>query len=156
MASQKTITINGREYDAVTGMPIIKSSQDAPKSTPKVTPTAPKPASKPAAPHPAHPAGDIHSTVRRSQTLARRAAKKPAAPQKVLNQRPTGRSMDIARSSKVTHFAPHPAAKPTIAAQAATGTKPVRTTATADIPARVHPTVKRALEKKAPQKPVAA
>lgn len=160
MAAQKTITINGKLYDAVTGLPVTGS---AAQSTPKTT--APKPASKPTAkktvagakPSPAvkpavhTPAGTrstpalaVHgSTVQKSKTLVRRAAKKPAAPQKIVRRAQPGRHMDIARSTNVSKFAPHPVVKQQATAPAPVAKKPT----SADKPARVHPTAKRALQK---------
>lgn len=88
MQANKTVTINGRLYDAVTGLPIEKK---------KVVRAEGKP--RPAA------ASAVHSTTQRSTTLHRRAAKKhPIA------KRPQpGRHMDISRSSRVARFAAHPA-----------------------------------------------
>ncbi len=143
MAPHKTITINGRAYDAVTGLPV-----EGPATTPqgpapsKKTPETPE--SKTAAVRAKKPAESVHSTTQRSKTLHRRAAKKPEQPAKPL--RPTGgRHMDFARSSKITHFAPHPVAKPA-------STQP----AVADTPAKQHPVVSRALAKQPTPKPTKA
>jgi len=131
MASPKTIIINGREYDAVTGLPVGTSS------APKHTPQAPAPkqvAKKEAAPKPKvpRPAGtprpdvvkitsktkrppvssSVHSTVQRTQTLQKRVSKKPAAPQRPVLKRPVvGRQMDVAKSTQVSRFAKHPSTK---------------------------------------------
>ncbi len=127
MASTKTITINGREYDAATGLPIA--------SAPAARPAAPaaaktKPAPRPATPVAARPvkrtaspkaapatargtdkATAVHSVgPKRSQTLRRTAVQKPAAKTKIV-QRPRKagvRHMDIARSTQVSKFAAHP------------------------------------------------
>jgi hypothetical protein len=115
MPNNKTITINGRAYDAVTGLPISERVYDqvsrVPGATKKAPTTAkpqpeekkkPAPAVKRAEPT---AATAVHSQTQRSQTLLRRATKKPAAPAK----RPTtGRHMDMARSTKISKFAPHP------------------------------------------------
>lgn len=121
MASQKIVTINGRKYDAATGLPIdsepVKAAEPA-RTTPKK------------AGHSATAATSVHTSLQRSQTLHRRAAKKPAAAPK----RPsTGRHMDIARSSKVTKFAPHPVVKPA-----------EKKVDTPDKPAQTHPVAQRA------------
>lgn len=99
MQSNKTVTINGRQYDAVTGLPIDTPS----KSTTK--PVAPATVKKRAAEAAAR---SVHAQPQRSQTLHRRAAKKQ---QNTIAKRPkAGQSMDIARHAKVAKFAPHPAA----------------------------------------------
>lgn len=172
MASDKTITINGRLYDAVTGLPVeAKKETPAPaKSTPK---PAPKPAAarKPATPRSTQNSTAVHSTTtQRGATLSRRVTKKPAAPAKPIVRKP-GRLMDVAPQSRsISHFAPHPvmepakkapapAIKPTAAKQkvAAATPRPViakpAPRATADAPARIHPTASRALAKKAVAKP---
>lgn len=123
MASQKIVTINGRKYDAATGLPIGSE----PAKPAKQTKSVPKATGRSAA---ATPSTAVHATVQRSQTLHRRAAKKPAA----ASRRPgTGRHMDIARSAKVTKFAPHPVVKPV-----------EKKTDTPDKPAQIHPVVQRA------------
>ncbi|MFZ2126332.1 MAG: DUF4367 domain-containing protein [Candidatus Microsaccharimonas sp.] len=122
MQANKTVTINGRTYDAVTGLPVQK------KSTPAVKPTKPTPAAAKRADH--VPAASVHTTTQRSQTLHRRATKKPAS----LAKRPqAGRHMDISRSKSISRFAPHPAA--------VTAKKP----STPDVPVRPHPAAARAL-----------
>jgi len=91
MNKSNIVTINGQQYDALTGLPVAKSSGDV--LTKKVT-----------------PAGSVHSSLQRSKTLIRRVTKKPSA---ILSNRPKtpGKTMDIApRSSKISRFAPHPVA----------------------------------------------
>lgn len=169
MASNKPVIINGRPYDAVTGLPIEPIEVTNPDKTPIKKKPAPAPAKKPA---PRTNRGVTNSEIvhqtslQRSQTLSRRTAKKPAAPQKVVTKRAApGRHMDIARSASVAKFAkdpevkapaPKPAAQATPTAKApekvaprATAkppTKPVKTPR-ADAPARVHPLAKRAAER---------
>lgn len=152
MAPHKTITINGRIYDAATGLPVnakpVAQAAAKPASTPATKPVA-KTTTKPTATKPASAAaraqtaaGTVHSNVQRSQTLHRRAAKKPAVPNKPVIRRPTtGRQMDIARNTNVAKFAPHPVAKPVVAAP--------KRAETPDRPAQVHPTAARALQKTA-------
>lgn len=108
MDKPKTVTINGQRYDAVTGMPVAT----APKRVVDKKPTQ---------------SSQVHRTPQRSQTLVRRAAKKPMPALKG-----QGRSMDIARSTKIARFAPHPVAP-----------KPVQA-AKSDIAARPHPVVAKA------------
>ncbi|HEU5121367.1 MAG TPA: DUF4367 domain-containing protein [Candidatus Saccharimonadales bacterium] len=99
--SQKTITINGRVYDAHTGMPLDdvpaeQTLEPEEKTSPKRSPLHHK---------------SIHSAPQKSQTLNRRVVKKIAAtPKKV---RPTAQAHSVkppvAKSPAITRFAPHPA-----------------------------------------------
>ena len=146
MASPKTIMINGRAYDSVTGLPV-----ETPTTTPKSSPAAKPQAAK--APTPAKtstaassaPSNSVHSTVQRATTLARRAAKKPAAPQRIARRPQAGRHMDIAQSPNVKKFAPHPVVK-----EAA----PKKPEAKPDAPAQVHPAAARAMAKVTQKKQV--
>lgn len=130
MPENKTVRINNRLYDAATGLPIEEKTQKpATKPTKKVT----------GRPH--TPATAVHSAPQRSQTLHRRSTKKPGLP-----KRPQpGKHMDIARSSAVKRFAPHP-----VTAQ------PASAPAAKDTPAQDHPIVKRAAAKSAPARSVTA
>ncbi len=157
MAPHKTVTINGRLYDAVTGLPVEAVQVTNPDKTPIKKP-APAPAKKPVArtssstttAQAAH-----NANVQRSQTLLRRATKKPTAPQKVVTKRAApGRHMDIARNADVSKFAKHPEIKPAPAAVAASTkpagkplAKPVAKPTKADKPAQVHPLAQRALHR---------
>lgn len=109
MEKPKTVTINGQRYDAVTGMPVT----NAPKRPITKKPT---------------PSHTVHGAPQRSQTLVRRAAKKPTPPVKG-----PGRSMDIARSTKIARFAPHPVTP-----------KPVTAAVKPDIGPRTHPAAAKA------------
>lgn len=95
MEKNKIVTINGQSYDARTGLRIVK-------------PVAKKPGAnqKPAS------ADIIHSSTQRSQTLNRLVTKKPTPKNPPTRPKSIGRSMDIARSTKITRFAPHPIPKP--------------------------------------------
>lgn len=139
MAPHKTITINGRTYDAVTGLIVDTPapSRPRPPHTPKASATA------------------VHGAPQRSATLNRRFTKKPAPAPKVRIERPhTGRHMDIAKSNTVTRFAPHPV---TSARVTSASTKPATVApTTADKPARMHPTVARALARRSAQKQTVA
>ncbi|MFZ1301077.1 MAG: DUF4367 domain-containing protein, partial [Candidatus Microsaccharimonas sp.] len=120
------------------------------KAEPKPeTKPAPKPEPKPKKEKPAverasaTAATAVHTQVQRSQTLNRRAAKKPV-PTNTVKRPTTGRQMDVARSSKISKFAPHPviqAPKPTPVA------KP-------DKAPQVHPVAARAVARVAATKPV--
>lgn len=141
MASKNTVTINGRAYDATTGLPV----EDAPlKKQPAAKIETPK------AQRTTKAAASVHSSApQRSQTLRRTAVKKPVAPTKIIrNQKPSGtRHMDIARSTQVTKFAPHPEA----AAQkiAKPGVKAVA--AHPDRAPQAHPVAKRTVARQARQ-----
>jgi hypothetical protein len=154
MAPHKTVTINGRAYDAVTGLPIESVSVTNPDKTPIKKKSVPTPAKKPAlkTDRGVTKSEVVHSNVQRSQTLLRRATKKPEAPNKpVLKRAAPGRHMDIAKSSDVTRFAKHPAvAAP--APKPAAAPKPV---AQPDKPARMHPMAQRAFNKNVAKKAVA-
>jgi len=156
MSANKTITINGRAYDAVTGLPISERVYD---QVSRVSNTKPTPAPKKAEPKEekkvspavkrdaATAATQVHSQTQRSKTLLRRVSKKPAAPAK----RPTtGRHMDMARSTKVSKFAPHPVVTPPVVPKVA----PVA--AKPDKAPQVHPVAAKALARASAAKPVVA
>lgn len=146
MGAQKTVTINGRLYDAATGLP-VKDTAAASRATPaKKTESsveAKKPKTKAAASRSRsqQASSSVHGNVQKSKTLVRRATKKPVAPQKVVRRPKPGRHMDIARNTNVAKFAPHPVVKQTAAAPKTA--KPL----VPDAPARVHPAAERALAK---------
>lgn len=145
MSPHKTITINGRLYDAVTGMPVNGTPEN--KSTAK---PAPKPAAS-STPRPKTSSESEHGSVQRSKTLARRTAKKPAAPHKVVARTQAGRHMDIAvspKSTQVAKFAPHPVTKPAPAKKASPKS------AQADSAPRPHPVAEKALQRTASRKVV--
>lgn len=154
MPTNKTITINGRVYDAATGLPINERVNDQVSRKPSagkakvekpVTEVKKSSSEKRAA---ATPAATIHSQTQRSQTLVRRSAKKPVKPAK----RPTtGRHMDMARSPSIAKFAPHPVTKPTAATQSAQ--KPVAKPTTANKAPQVHPVAAKAVARASANKP---
>ena len=156
MAPHKTVTINGRLYDAVTGLPVESVKVTNPDKTPIKKPAAPAPAKKPVRTNTgANSADAAHkASVQRSQTLIRRATKKPTAPQKVITKRASpGRHMDIARSTDVSKFAKHPEVKVPVPTPKPP-LKPVArpAAAKADKPAQVHPVAERALHRSAAKK----
>ena len=127
MQANKTITINGRTYDAVTGVPVEA------------------PTKKKVARGGSVASGSVHSSPQRSQTLHRRSTKKPTP---LAAKRPaSGRHMDIARSGSVKRFAAHPAIKKT---------DTPASSATPDIPHKPHPAAQRAHKKAAAKKPAPA
>lgn len=137
------ITIDGQDYDAITGLPVtspvpVETHQPTPAPIlPKVT-------------HPTRyseraqhdPASKIHSSKPQpSQTLRRRALKKPGFEHKVVKRAPAAvKHMDISpvkRSPVVQRFAPHPVG--------ALHPKPI--SPIVDRPAVVHPAVAKAAAK---------
>lgn len=147
MAPHKSVIINGRHYDAVTGLPIEDIPVTAPDKTPIKKPAL-APAKKPVVrTNAGAKSADIaHSaTVQRSKTLYKRASKKPAAPQKPILKRNTpGRHMDIARNTSVSRFAKHPEVKVASVTKAVTAPIPAPKP---DKPAQVHPLAQRAMNK---------
>ena len=144
MQANKTVEINGRLYDATTGLPL----KSADKTTKKpISPAAVKKRAAEVA------SSSIHTQPQRSKTLLRRITKKPNS---VVNKRPQpGRHMDFARSAKITKFAAHPLAPtklataipssahkphPLVLRAAAKVAKPVMTVATALTPKQIKDT----------------
>lgn len=129
MQANKTVTINGRIYDAVTGLPVEK--KPAAKSSPAGSGAAKRAGSG---------AASIHTSTQRSQTLHRRAAKKA-----MIAKRPQpGRHMDISRSTKVARFAAHP-----VTTSRQPDEKP-------DVKPKTHPAVSRANSRVEAKKAAAA
>jgi hypothetical protein len=124
MQPNKTVTINGRRYDAVTGLPISKTAKNDEK------PVSPAVVKKRAA----EKAAAVHAQPDRSHTLHRRAIKKTTP----IVKKPSGpRHMDIARHTKVAKFAPHPVAT-------ASKKDTAQSNATPDIMPKAHPVAARA------------
>lgn len=154
MASQETVTINGRLYDKATGMPIeevvVTTADKKPIKAPKPAP-APIKKSPPSTSRGTATAEGVHSNVQRSKTLVRRTTKKPAVPQKVVTKRTApGRHMDIAKSATVSRFAKHPSTQPSPASVTKAVTAPISR------PAAAHSSVKTAPSAQKPDKPVRA
>jgi hypothetical protein len=121
--SQKTITINGTIYDALTGMPVAKAPQASVPATSKA---------------PAQGSHTMHHVTQKSQTLNRQIVKK-APVHTVIGKRQPQVRPDIMRSATVKKFATHPmdVKKPVVAKS--------------DLaPAAVHPMVAKAHTKTAP------
>jgi hypothetical protein len=92
MDNKDIVTINGQRYDAKTGRPINGKSTDI-------------------QPKKSIGSSSIHGSLQKSQTLIRRAIKKPTT---VPSNGPKskGGTMDIARSNKISRFAPYPISSP--------------------------------------------
>lgn len=122
MQSNKTVTINGRLYDARTGLPIKELGADEKIVSPAVVK---KRAAEVAA-------SSVHAQPQRSLTLHRRAAKKSTVG--IVKRPQPGRHMDISRSKNVARFAPHPVS---VASP--------KNTEVPDIAPKAHPVASRAL-----------
>ena len=123
--SQKTITINGRKYDAHTGLPADEPASPKSASTPHIASRAHTPHSK------------VHASAQKSHTLNRRVVKKDIAPAQV--RTPAQKSHMISKFAKPPGGYKHPVAPATrdIAPQA----HPLVTKATAQQQAHQRRTV---------------
>lgn len=115
MDQPRTVNINGRKYDPITGLPIGNASVEQKQPAQEV---AKIPARS------VH-AGNVHTVTQRSQTLRRSSLKnpaKPAAKSPVVSpmiqhhKRPTQPHHTIHKAPQIAKFTPHPA-KPTVAAR---------------------------------------
>lgn len=125
--SQKTITINGRMYDAHTGMPLDELAVEPPTPPEKISPKR----------SPLHHS-NIHSAPQKSQTLNRRIVKKAATSSVETAPPVSPAKTSTIKSPAITKFAPHPA-----------GVKP---RVMRDIGPAVHPHVMSAQQKLQAQK----
>jgi hypothetical protein len=102
MTNTHVITINGQQYDAVTGLPI--SAASAPQHE------APKPAPAKIIHH--KPATVLHATPQRSITLNRKSTKRPVPLSKTIHHHPkispAGHVATNKLHADVKRFAPHP------------------------------------------------
>lgn len=161
MTKSTTITINGRLYDAVTGMPVVpaQSKPATPQGSPKqshqlraFSDIGPRPAqtqpAKPTVARTTHPnAGAIHAKPQKSQTLYRKALKKPAVeyPAASLSTKQLP-----ARSHLITKFG-HSTVHPDLTRKATAIAAPEEPIT----PAQIHPTVAKVMQKTAPVAPQA-
>lgn len=100
MANTQTILINGRHYDAVSGLPVDAPVKSAPEAVRKVAPA---------------PSAHIHTSLQKSKTLNRRIVQKSAPAKRAPLPRSTSpKHMDIARSNSISRFAPRPVVKPAV------------------------------------------
>jgi hypothetical protein len=116
MRGKHTIVINGKLYDAVSGLPVA-----APDGVMRPTAAKPKPhkAFSDVGPSVAvnpkhttakpvhHPAATVHRTAQKSQTLRRESLKRPA-PTHVESVRRKPAVGHVAKSNMISKFAPHP------------------------------------------------
>lgn len=102
--SQNTVTINGTEYDAHTGLPVQKTQSNPIAAPPQHTPSAPR-----ATQH----SQTVHKVTQKSQTLNRRFVKNNATKNSTASTTVTKKNtpkISIQKSPSITKFAPHPAA----------------------------------------------
>lgn len=118
MDDKSIVIINGRSYDARTGLPIEENKQPASPSR-RVAPNS------------------VHKTQQRSQTLNRRLAQKGRSSSKPVSKPNTGKTMDIARSAHVSKFAP----------KVASASTPKKSTETPDKIPSAHPIARRAMKR---------
>lgn len=91
MEKKDATSIKGQSHDPITGLPIVNRNKMIGAATRPITSSA----------------RAIHGGVKKSQTLVRRATKKPV-PTKPLTPPKSGRSMDIAKSPLVSRFGTKP------------------------------------------------
>lgn len=112
MRGKNTLVINGKVYDAITGLPVA-----APDKAPDAAPTAVSVASPVVAPtevkaiaraRSPHHAASAHRTTRRSSTLRRDVLKKPAPQAQTSSIRRKAQIGHVAKSPHISHFAAHP------------------------------------------------
>lgn len=133
MRGKNTIIINGKLYDAVSGLPMgapdkhPDAIKPAPRPTKAISDIGPGAILHRAAANgrPATPSKTAHRTVQKSTTLRRDVLKKPAAPAKSqAAQRRKPAVGRVPRSEMISRFAPHP--KPITKSEAAPVVKPTR------------------------------
>lgn len=114
MRGKQTIIINGKLYDAVSGLPVAAPDTPTRPAAAKPKPhkafsdigpavTVGKPALHTANHSPAHM---VHRTVQKSQTLRREILKQPASAAHANRRKPE--AGHVAQSSMISKFAPHP------------------------------------------------
>jgi len=83
MSQDKIVIINGRKYDAKTGLPLPEVSKPAGATSHSTK---------------------LHASMQRSKTLLRRVVKRPPVSERKTTPGRAGRVMDIAKSPKVSRF----------------------------------------------------
>lgn len=107
MNKQATVTINGRRYDAISGLPIDAPSQaHTTRQSLRAKKSSSTPQNTSKQPHQLHPATSVHKKTQRSNTLNRKFIKKP--------------TNTTLTPSAVTSSAAAPTATPTVPTQKVT------------------------------------
>lgn len=102
MSAKHTIVINGKVYDAVTGLPIGGNSAAASKQPVLTVAQVKKYVAQRQAPH---TSGSVHGSTQKSTTLRRAHLTAPASKVTPSN---TKKRATVQKSPMVTRFAPHP------------------------------------------------
>lgn len=105
-----TFSINGKQYDAHTGLPLDEQDESTPHVAQRQTITA----------------GSIHHGSQRSKTLRRKSLNAPATSTKIQVKFDAQKSVQHEKSAAISRFAPHPVIAPS------------QTAETPDIPAQPH------------------
>ena len=124
--SNKTITVKGRTYDAVTGLPVNKRSEASARATTELRPGRREVS-----------ATAVHKRTQKSNILRRTAVKKPEAIKRTQPTVGKKRTMDIAINPRVSKFAPHPVASKKFSTKDVNDVKPPQP----------HPIAERAIKK---------
>jgi hypothetical protein len=151
MTKTTTIVINGHLYDAVTGKPVTVATPQATKHAPlppssmrafsDIGPSSPVLVKAVQHAHSAQPVAQaMHRRPQKSETLYRKALKKPVAelPSASLDSRQLP-----GRSPLISKFGPNITVHPELSKKAKPADEPIT-------PAQVHPTVARVMQKTAP------
>lgn len=120
MSAKQTIAINGRHYDAHTGLVVDSISTPSTTQQPEIHHTNVRLTAAPEKPARSVASSNVHSTAQKSQTLNRRAIKRPeptpkhpavtahqpsiVTPKRIL----TSRNAPVARHPHISKFAKHP------------------------------------------------
>lgn len=113
MRGKNTLVINGKVYDAITGLPVAAPDKNPPASRTAAAvaehaTTAASEVKASGKPRSPHHAASAHRTTRRSTTLRRDVLKKPAATSGPSSIRRTVQVGHVAKSEHISHFAAHP------------------------------------------------
>jgi len=110
MTNKPTVTINGRQYDAVTGLPVVAETTDTTGADEKKI-DIPQVNTQPSHAH------QLHSQTQRSQTLNRKFTKKPTPAKTAIITRGVKPNIQhdirpVGPHAQVRKFAPHPVVAP--------------------------------------------
>lgn len=112
MRGKNTLVINGKVYDAVTGLPVaapdpIRSTTPQPRTRQTVITASPQPISPVKTRTPTH-AAQAHRVTQKSTTLRRDVLKKPVSKTQIGSARRKPAVGRVARSEQIQRFAAHP------------------------------------------------
>ena len=113
MSGKNTIIINGKVYDAQSGLPVAEPAKAVSPAKKPVNHVVQKPTVTSSRPSPArtsHHAKKSHLTTQRSETLRRDVLKKPVSKAQVGAAKRASLAGHVAKSPHITRFAPHPQA----------------------------------------------